>query len=325
MKHISITIVCLFVIATLLQASLHEKNSGYSNSNEENPPSLLEPGKRWNIGRNIINECPMNPYNRWLTYYLSIDGDTTINGNAFKMLYQSSDSLFVENSVLYYIRDGRKGEVFITNNAMEESLLFDFNLEAGDTMTIHIENIDMPNNIFILVDSIGIITLNDGKEYKAQYIYYCDDYEKEDLLKFKQTYKSDIWVEGIGALKYGFIPPVTITGGNDGKVLLCHSFNNELVYQNPEYNTCEMRTSIKESLSSPILIKVITLGNGLLQLNTEGSISGTLSLFDINGRKLSDNIQVNGSTQVQTHHIGLHIFRFTNKKGQVQTGKVMVR
>ncbi|MDO8952214.1 MAG: hypothetical protein Q7U86_06280, partial [Draconibacterium sp.] len=67
--------------------------------------SITDSLNRWNIGLNCVSEEPIDPYNRWSTYFEHIEGDTIINEKHYKRLVHCLDSMCVNKSFKSFIRE----------------------------------------------------------------------------------------------------------------------------------------------------------------------------------------------------------------------------
>jgi hypothetical protein len=256
--------------------------------------NIVTEGKEWRyaVGSNF-------PEFKVRTYHcLFLRGDTTINDLTYTALRKDEGCNGQSISLIGFMRDYEKKTFFLEKNGSEEFLLYDFGVAVGDTLTV-----GLYSDHKLKVDSVFVNEKN------------------EKTLFLSSSVIQHTWVEGIGSTDELLMQQVV--GGFN--IFTCCKLNGEIIYLNPPYNSCDITTSVKETLSSTALIKIVPLGGGLLQINTESGKSGTLSIFDINGKKLFDNMQVNGSTQVQTPYVGAYIYCYTSDKGQTQTGKVMVR
>lgn len=158
--------------------------------------------------------------------YIKFDGDTVINTkNYIKILESDNDEQFVWQTI-GYIREENKRVLTYHDVSSKEILLYDFNMQVGDSILI--EQIG-----YIEVDSIVTKTISD-EERKCFYLSPTNEFGGQV-----------IWVEGIGALA-GVLHNsgnILLTGGNSS--LLCYTENDVLIYSNPNYNTCSLKTILR--------------------------------------------------------------------------------
>ncbi len=109
----------------------------------------------------------------------SIGRDTLLKGESAyivtkKLFYYNGNQLNYSNEYIY--EDSNR--VYFWNDSTFE-LMYDFNLRAGDTLDVTIENYHCDSVTPIIVDSIGIINI-DGQNLRIQYskatYYYMNEY-----------------------------------------------------------------------------------------------------------------------------------------------------
>jgi hypothetical protein len=73
------------------------------------------------------------------------------------------------------------------------------------------------------------------------------------------------------------------------------------------------------------VINLYSIGNGLLQLQTNKNISGEIILYTTDGKKVLKEPVKEMESTVCAPTSGLLLYRFVTEKGEVQAGKVVVR
>jgi len=112
-------------------------------------------------------------------------GDTTINEQLYSKLYLSYDSL----QTSYYrgaLREDNN-QVFFINIDGAEGLLYDFNLNVGDSTYIVTDFTYGGEELLVIIDSVNYVEINEV-QYKIFWIH--EDY---------MTGMTDYWIEGIGS------------------------------------------------------------------------------------------------------------------------------
>ncbi len=143
---------------------------------------------------------PEHLHPTWDYYGLKIYQDTLIDNISYRKLFLSTDTLCSDVSFIGGIRED-SGWIYLGNSYYhtKEVLLYDFNLDNGDTLTIHrITNINSPTitSLIAKIDSVNRINIG-GHTKKRLYIKYeCDPSGHTE---------KDIWIEGIGSIKNGFL------------------------------------------------------------------------------------------------------------------------
>ena len=158
-------------------------------------------------------------YNGCITDIYFIDDDTIYNGYNYSILngYHFISKTFwlrenVQNQTIYMS--------FLQNNIRKEVLLYDFNLQKGDSI-----NISNPMSPFItnpgyyVVDSLVWLQLQDGLYYEVFYLSSLS----------LNINESAIWIEGIGSLSLINAPGGTPNVNGAGK-LSCYFNSGNLVY-----------------------------------------------------------------------------------------------
>tara|TARA_B110000858_G_scaffold94537_1_gene108956 strand:- start:193 stop:723 length:531 start_codon:yes stop_codon:yes gene_type:complete len=127
---------------------------------------------------------------------------------------------------------------FLQNNIRKEVLLYDFDLQKGDS--INISNPISPfitNPGYYVVDSLELLQLQDGLYYEVFYLSSLSQNINE----------SAIWVEGIGSLSLINAPGGTPEVSGPGK-LSCYFKSGNLVYsQLDSINTCVLVNPVLSS------------------------------------------------------------------------------
>ena len=153
-------------------------------------------------------------------------------------------------------------------NTSEETLLYDFTASVGDTLCF-----GEPGASFVL-DSISMVQIGDVDRRK---FWFGLEYDGLGNPRAKET-----WVEGIGS-DFGLLWS-GYYGVYDGwHCLLCFHQYGELVWQNPEYNTCSYPyDAIEENKDSEISVYP-NPGNNTLNICTALQ-NACVEVYDMNGR-----------------------------------------
>ena len=147
------------------------------------------------------------------------DGDTSFNGYDYKILngyhYISKTFWLRENSISQRVYIS-----FLQNNNRKEVLLYDFDLEVGDS--IDINNPISPfvsNPGYYIVDSIINKTLDNGFSHDHFYLSPLSNNINEQA----------VWIEGIGSLSLINAPGGTPNVNGAGK-LSCYFGDGNIIY-----------------------------------------------------------------------------------------------
>jgi hypothetical protein len=280
--------------------------------------SMLDENLQWNIGMECVDDGPIHPYDIWSTSFLHTESDTIMNEKHYKKLISCADSLCGKKSLKSYIRE-EAAHIFFANKT-EEVLQFDFNLLQGDTMIMDfIRAPDLP--YYVRIDSVKSTVWSDNKERITQYVTVFDYYSGT-----KGYSLNDVFVEGIGSLKFGLEYPTGMFftgGGGCWPNLLCLHASDNLIYSNPNYNTCYLSTGISE-MRQPDLVQV-SANNGMLEIHLKNTSNGGFSVFDIQGKRILSQTINNSDSQFCMPRFGVYLYRFESNKGEVQTGRLLVK
>ncbi len=282
--------------------------------------SVTDSLNRWNIGLNCMSEEPIDPYNRWSTYFVHIEGDTVMNNEHYKKLFHCADSTCIDKNFKSYIRED-SGKVFLADKT-RELILYDFNLKQGDSLVMYFLW-DNRNSepLFIQVDSVKSVIFQDQNERIIQYVTVR-------AYNWREYSFNDTYVEGIGSLWFGLEYPINlfVTGGAGcHQNLLCFSMNDNLVYSNPEFNDCYITTGINQVQVKPELVSVFSAQNGTLVVELTSSVSGKIFVFNTLGELVSRKQILDSTSQICMPCAGVYLYRFVSDDGLNQTGKVFVK
>ncbi|MEJ6749656.1 MAG: hypothetical protein QNK60_06990 [Flavobacteriales bacterium] len=175
--------------------------------------------------------------NGCITDVYFIDGDTIYNGYNYFILngYHFISKTFwlredIQNQTVYMS--------FVYNNIRKEVLLYDFDMEIGDS--INISNPISPfvtNPGYYIVDSLVSLELQNGLYYEVFYLSSSSVNINE----------SAVWIEGIGSLSLINAPGGTPNVNGPGK-LSCYFNKGDLVYsQLDSINTCILVNQVTSS------------------------------------------------------------------------------
>ncbi|MDL2262869.1 T9SS type A sorting domain-containing protein [Bacteroidales bacterium OttesenSCG-928-I21] len=201
-----------------------------SQNDAEYIPFISE-NKTWSV---TYNSCWNPPESQtFYTKTFAFFGDSIINDTVYKKLYETrseANSFVSENWNLSYNelwREDIEAKQVWQRKNQREVLIYDFSLNVGDTIDFHYHGED----ITILIDSIGFITMNDGDERRVFHLGY-------DMM----TGMYECIIEGIGS-NLGITDAYTRALVGETTDLLCFKENQDLIFINSYYNTCYRKSS----------------------------------------------------------------------------------
>ncbi|MFZ4457088.1 MAG: T9SS type A sorting domain-containing protein [Bacteroidales bacterium] len=163
-----------------------------------------------------------------LNYVLK--ADSVISLKRYKKIYAVDSP---SANYLGGLREENRKWFFLPVGKTKESLLYDFSLNVGDTISV---NLDHPFDA-------GRVTF---QVVKVDSVYLNGMFRKRiavgEYNQFSLPYVSNSWIEGVGSEQGLFYNPPGIIDLDDYE-LICYHHNNDLVYLNPKYNSCSLTPS----------------------------------------------------------------------------------
>ena len=246
------------------------------------------------------------------TEVFKIEGDSTFNSLNYKKIWMSGDSLASwyykgllreESNVVYYVPPNTS-----------EGVLYDFNLEIGDTTYV--------KNAFCGDEEIPIYVVDiDTVEYFG--------IPRKRWHLGENGYTEEFWVEGIGSLfgplytnyDYNVVCPVWD--------LLCYHKDDELLYILPGQVDCFQGTvgveSIKELDDISIKPNPVKKGN-TIYLETN-SVPNSISIFNSSGLLIKRLNQIRDKIiRIETNDFkpGMYFITIQTIGGRIKTQKIMI-
>lgn len=225
----------------------------------------------------------------------SLFGDTTISTinyrKVFKYVYYAG-ALREDNKIIYFVPD----------TSSTEYLLYNFNLNVGDSI-IHPYGGAVCTNDTLIVWNVDSVMASDGYHRR---------------LWFNSNAQ---WIEGIGAVYYLLEPcNVLCVSGND--YLECISTDSSLNYPSG-YLSCMVSVPELSIENSKISINPNPVANELtVKTNLDHPLE--FKLYDITSRKILSKT-FNNSTIINLEHLtsGVYLYEVESKDGVVKKGVVV--
>jgi hypothetical protein len=194
---------------------------------------FIEFGKTWADLDRFDNTG--SPIYLWTTNYKFSEDTIQYQGKTYYSLLSSfNDSTMLnwEQEDTHYREDSNK--VFALSLWGEESVLYDFNLNEGDSIIVS----EWINYAYVShVDSLSI----------------CGSYRKAIYLNcYPWNEPIDIWIEGIGSLYSTFNPLNFFFLSDNTYELICASDSSCQLYQNPKYSSCFVSDTFYQASTSNI-------------------------------------------------------------------------
>ena len=267
--------------------------------------NFISPNKQWNVR--------LSGGYGYTTEIFKIEGDSLVDSISYNKIWVSSDSLATftfqgllreESNIVYYIPPD-----------LSVGVLYDFNLEIGDTTSV--------KNIFCGNEVIPITVVNiDTVDYfgVSRKRWQLDSYGGSD----------EFWVEGIGSLNgplytkywYCIVCPVW--------ELLCFHNNDTLKYIMPYETDCYQNTiGVNENDdNNNFYIKPNPINRGNAIYIKTNTIPNSISIFNSSGlliKKLTQNRDKTIKIETNDFKSGIYLISISTNEDRVKTQKLMIK
>lgn len=285
MKKFSFTLISVFVASFIFS---------------QNYFTLVVNDKKWDV-LNVLETGGWPPFDTtYLTESFLINGDTIVNSIAYKKLYSATEENPVDWVFCCLLREDPNKKVWIRRPPQEmDYLLYDFTVEPGDSILV-----GFVEPVYTFVDSTSIVTINQVERKK--YWFSC---------KARPYYK-ETWIEGIGSDKgICWSGSAAVIGG--WFRLLCMSENQQLIYVNPNYESCYLITEINEKKKQFIHIYPNPTKNTLIIEHVENFGIKSIYILNQNGQEIKQF--ESGLEQLDLSEIksGMYFLRISLENGQL--------
>jgi|GEM_PF-301365 len=244
----------------------------------------------------------------FMTSYYFIQGDTVLNGQHWKKIYNCyQDSTLSNPSFTCGIRE-ENGRVFISNGMFtNDSLVYDHNLEVGDSVQVCMG--------YKVVDTVDYVLI-DGLSRKR--IVFADPWG---------GWHKEIWLEGIGsnsglpyALTYGCLFDIAFD-------LLCVHKDGNLIFDNPMFDGCFISNVGIEEINSSVVFYPNPLTDiSELKILNSNSVFQSLIIIDVSGRIIREIPVIANKARVDKSGLknGLYFYYIKNES-QALRGRFVVQ
>jgi len=225
-------------------------------------------------------------------YQYIITGDTSINGKIYHKLQKTgyeftweaghTQRVPIDHYAGCFRNDTLEKKIFFIYDKNYEVLLYDFNMQLGDTVYPIYNN----HGEFGIITEIDTVLLNDGLH--KRFSVKCEN------APYPLYFYNFYIIEGIGSTVGLFYVP-----SDFNNILICFSIDEEIIYLNPdELHVCEpaIYIAIEEFDKDNTLIKFSPnpVKDKLIIKNEEFKITN-LQIVDLLGRAIIDVIPQNNS------------------------------
>ena len=249
-----------------------------------------------------------------VTHSFTIAGDTIIGTNEFKKLYHTYDTS-LQSWLLYggLRENGEQVYMYQFDNQNEE-LLYDFNLNIGDTFrTIQNSYSYFGGQIELIVVALDSVMLQNG-DYKTRYHFH----------------DGEQWIYGIGSLNGIVYPGVYQVVMDMYHTLSCYHNNNQLLYHYPWYSDCINYTvGIEESMrykNCSIYPNPFRTHTNL-SFDYQASEHYVLNIYDLTGRIIAEFKEIySGDIPIDASNLtpGMHTYVLFEGANTIGSGKIVL-
>ena len=227
------------------------------------------------------------PYPQGSFEYTEYVGDvTTINGLDYNEIYTLTDGVS-ELAGAYRLEDEY---VFFckwnagANDYEEEVLMYDYSLTEGDFFNDDSDNPMQVTEVSYITDELGV------QRKQISFIYVGVENETE------------FWIEGVGSSR-GFRNVGICEPTSEGAMfyLLCfHENENEIIYLNPEYNTCDIDDIEENSVENGMSLFPNPANESVKIVNDDNVCVNGIELTDVFGRTV---MSVSGGDEINVSEL----------------------
>jgi len=192
---------------------------------------LVDTNKVWSV------------FDVYRTLYLKIGGDTIIDSKQYKKMYRTTDTLQIMwNRYAEGIREEDK-RIYVKFDS-DERMLYDFNIEVGDTFFTTIEYYPHCQMVVSSIDSVEL----ENNEFRRRIVFSYESNTPNVSCGLANNLDDEEWIEGIGSkrgllsffLYYASLPADYL------EALLCFHENDTLKYINSNIPVCYLAGNTQE-------------------------------------------------------------------------------
>lgn len=246
----------------------------------------------------------------WQTKY-KVEGDSTYNGKTYQKYFSAQDSAIDANTEWSYegmVREDTNAQkVYAINpDSTQEHLLYDFDVNAGDTVTVYPLVFLMQLQNKVIIESVDTLMVNNTihKRVKTQSSYPYDEY----------------WIEGIGST-YGVLSPGSSNVGVADisyPQLLCFESDGVLLFKKQSYENCyakDPNVSVDE-VRNDVSLKVFpNPTSNQLRIQSDLKIS-SFKVLSVTGQVLKAGRLSDQIISVNSLNAGVYFLEITTQEGK---------
>lgn len=265
------------------------------------------------------NNIMGNENTNW-DYYLS--GDTVFNGHTYHKLRIAGgsksgpcgDSWYDYDELVGFIREDSSKHIYYNLDGTGDTLLYDFNLDVGDTLPNTWNN----NKIYVnRVDSVDSVMI--GNTYRRKFVISSNNIPFCSL------------IEGIGSTM-GLLEPIMYST-TSGSTLTCFKQNNKTLYPDTTASCNLFYLGVPGIYApQPTVSLYPDPNNGVFTLEIKNygpTYNSEIDIYSMLGEKVYSKFS-GYSSQIPIHlsiyAAGIYLYRITTMNGkQLATGKFVIK
>jgi hypothetical protein len=239
----------------------------------------------------------------YTTKFFNFNGDTIVNDTLYKKIWISEDENHTTWDFYFALIREENNRVYYRPAYGQEGLIYDFNLELGDSVLV--DNSRAVEPVWLTLSNVDTIETEIGQRER----WYMESSLYPEV---------DYWIRGIGSESGILNSSTSVFGGLCGLYeLLCQEETDYIVYQNPEYQTCYLYTVGAEEKTPELFSANYKPSQQVLLVELKSEDVHNLILSDIRG-----NILYRKETSLKRETIpferipsGLYILTISSKDG----------
>lgn len=264
-----------------------------------------------------------------------MNGDTLIEDISYHKIYQLKDSTLYHPESSYYcgLREENK-KIFVKFNEEDEQLLYDFNLNIGDSIRYNYGGVYNANNgiadfhqlcdtFYRKVTAIDTLTLFDGSQRRHYTLTGID------------VFMDDEWIEGIGSCRwFGLFNPIVCDAYTNGDswAPMCFKTDDEVVYlSNSDCGECFCKLYTNLETPNPLSHLISTYPNPAnnsikFKIRNQNNRNNQyeLKITDTNGKLMQQKIFTKEiDINLSEFKSGLYFYSIVAEDKQIQSGKFL--
>lgn len=265
----------------------------------QTPITFADPDATWSVAKTFPNGNPQDPrFIETTTKVYGYQGDTLINNELWLKMFVTQDSSFINDLIFVGLINENNGVVSFQDTSNQIDIIYDFNLQVGDSVPYNFYGYATEYLEIIHIDSIEI----NNSIHKRFFI------EESGLEPF---HLEEYWIEGIGSIhgpmfsKYPVVFSQELPA--DSLFTTCYKVANNIVWNNPSYDSCYVHIvmSNTEIYEKDLKMFPNPVKDELrIEIPDKGEQKISLLVYDIHGKvKINRTFEQAGMISINTRSL----------------------